>query len=64
MLAISQLGEAGYVAQVSATAEASGTIVGTLNGRISIFDERTDPSQQWVNCDSAEHRFSLKSIAR
>ena len=41
MLAISQLGEAGYVAQVSATAEASGTIVGTLNGRISIFDQRT-----------------------
>jgi hypothetical protein len=64
MLAISQLGEPGYVAQVSATAEASGAIVGTLNGRISIFDERTDPSQQWVDCDSAKHRFSLNSIAK
>jgi hypothetical protein len=63
-LEISQLGEPGYVAQATGTVSAAGTIAGTLNGRISIFDTRVNPSGQWFNCDSGEHHFSISPVRR
>lgn len=61
-LEISQFGSTGYVAQASGTLGPAGNITGTLNGRISVYDGRTDPSATWVNCDSAVHHFEIDRI--
>jgi hypothetical protein len=64
LLEISQPGSTGYVATASGTLDSTGDIVGTLNGRLSVIDERTDPNASWVSCDSATHHFELRRMNR
>jgi len=62
LLEISQPGSTGYAATVSGAVDSTGKIVGTLDGRLSVFDGRTDPDATWVSCDSTTHRFEISRL--